>query len=84
VVNYEGQAAIELEALASPDESGYYEFDLHDRQIDPAPLWQALISDWRKGVSRPVLSARFHNSVAAVTLQLCHQIRGKQDATTLP
>ena len=74
-VNYEGQAAIELEALAAPDETNFYEFEIQDHQINPAPVWQALINDWRNGTPIPVLSARFHNSVAAVTLQICNKIR---------
>jgi len=73
-INYEGQAAIELESLAATDETTCYEFDIQEYQIDPAPLWQSLISDWRKGVSISVLSARFHNSVAALTLQICRKI----------
>ncbi len=74
-VSYEGQAAIELEALAAPDEAGFYEFEVQDNQINPALVWQQMISDWRSGVSQSVLSARFHNSIALLALQICRQIR---------
>jgi hydrogenase maturation protein HypF len=70
---YEGQAAIELEALADPDETGYYTFDINADLIQPAPLWQALIADWRTGLPPATLAARFHNSVVGLAADLCQQ-----------
>ena len=75
---YEGQAAIELEAAASPDETGAYEFRLENDIIDPAPLWISLLHDWRAGLPLPILSARFHNSLVNLILELCRIIR-RQD-----
>ncbi len=79
---YEGQAAIELEALADPQESGFYTFTVSDGIIDPAPLWEALLADWRAGTGVPVLAARFHNSVARLALDLCQTIRQEIGITT--
>jgi hydrogenase maturation protein HypF len=72
---YEGQPAIELEALVDPSEKGYYDFDICEDAIDPAPLWRALIQDLRKGVSLPVLAARFHNSIIHLSVEICTSLR---------
>jgi len=73
--SYEGQAAMELEALCAPDETGEYSFTLANGVFDPAPLWQALLDDWRSGTPLPRLAARFHNSVCGLNLQICQEVR---------
>lgn len=80
---YEGQAAVEMEAAADPQEKGFYPFALENDQINPAPLWQALINDWRAGIAVSVLAARFHNSIAELALQVCLQIRATTGCSTV-
>ncbi len=75
-VTFEGQAAIELEAVCSPDEvEAGYPMILSGSEFDVAPLWQALIADWRAGVEPAVIAARFHLTVAEIILHYSRRVR---------
>ncbi len=82
IATYEGQAAIEMEMAADENENGWYDFDIQNGVIDPAPVWISLIHDWRKGLKTPVLAARFHNSVCHLALQLCLAVRQQTQLNT--
>lgn len=73
-VNYEAQAAIELETLVDPTESGIYPFTT-DHVIDPTPLIQAILADLRQRTPISTIAARFHNSVAQMVLDVCQHLR---------
>ncbi len=76
-VNYEGQAAIEMEAIVDPDETGIYPLILSEDIIDPAPLWEAIIADLQSGKSKSIMAARFHNSIINISLEICKTIRNQ-------
>ena len=68
-MSYEGQAAQEAEALAvaavEAGETDGYPFarrtsDDGSIQLDPAPLWRALLADLAAGVPEARIAARFH------------------------
>jgi hydrogenase maturation protein HypF len=68
-VNYEAQAAIELEAAIAGDGEGVgYPFELRPDGtgwiIGTAPLFAALVSDLKRGVPAGVVSRRFHEGFA--------------------
>jgi len=68
-VNYEGQAAIELEQAIEPDD-GYYEGRLETHGdaivIDQFPIMEALIEDVRHRVALGSIAARFHNGLIRI------------------
>ena len=76
-VNYEGQAALEFEALADPTETGEYSFRLDQEQIQAATVFEALIADVMAGVDPSKISARFHNGLASCVLAVCLSIRAE-------
>ncbi|MEO1918176.1 MAG: carbamoyltransferase HypF [Paracoccaceae bacterium] len=68
-IEFEGQAAMQVQALAEAawDEAGYYALNDTNSWRN---LWTGMISDLRKGVSRNVIAKRFHNSLARVITQI--------------
>jgi hydrogenase maturation protein HypF len=81
-VNYEGQAAIELEQLADPAERGAYHAAIDASFCPDAPfradggdLMRAAVADLGNGVPREVVAARFHNGVAALIEAGCLLLR---------
>jgi hydrogenase maturation protein HypF len=65
-VNYEGQAAIEFEALADQAEAKAYPFALEQGQVEVRTAFQILVKDVLTGISIPTISAKFHNGLAEV------------------
>ena len=70
---YEGQAAIELEAIADPGETGAYAFGLVGSDpvvIDPEPVVRAILDDLATGVPAAAISARFHRAVVHASVEV--------------
>jgi len=87
-VNYEGQAAVELEQLADPAEAAAYparvggatDDDREPLLIGGSDLVRAVVEDLGSGVPAPLIAARFHNGLASATVAACRAVR---DATGL-
>jgi len=76
---YEGQAAIELEALADPAARGAYAFGLLEEpggalMVDSAPVLAAVLDDVAAGVGAPAISMRFHRAVVSAVVAVCARL----------
>jgi len=78
-VNYEAQAAIELEAaIAGESEGAGYPFDLRPERsgwiIDTRPLFEALVNDLKHSVPAGIISRRFHEGFVDVLARVANLI----------
>ncbi len=76
-VAYEGQAAVELEALADEREGGAYSFAFVEGRpgtIDATPMFAALLDDLARATPTPAISARFHRGFSAAIVDACVRV----------
>jgi hydrogenase maturation protein HypF len=81
-VSYEGQAAVELEALADPGDAEPYPFVLQPIPpvvMNPQPALLAVLADLGAGVPVSTISARFHAGLARVTVEACTLVAQRAD-----
>jgi hydrogenase maturation protein HypF len=86
VVTYEGQAAVELEHVADPSETGSYAVPVDDApvaRVDVGTLMRAVTDDVVRGTAAPVVAGRFHNALADVVLTVCRRLRDQRSLPTV-
>ncbi len=87
-INYEGQAAIELEQLAEPAEAASYQATIEPGGqgallVRGADLIRAAADDLLAGTEPPVLAARFQNGVARAIAHTCQLLRARSGLGTV-
>lgn len=83
LVNYEAQAAIELETLVDPSENGTYPYEIKDHSIIIKHLIRSLVSDTLNRTSIPIIAARFHNTLALLVSEVAERIRADTDVNSI-
>ncbi len=85
-INYEGQAAVELEQLADPDEGGCYRARIGNDLpfgISGFDLVREAAEDLAARTPREIVAARFHNGVAALIEAGCLLLRERHGLGTV-
>ena len=78
VTNYEGQAAIELEAAAVEGVDDQYRFEIGQDMpwtIDMRPAIESIVRDRIANAGPGVIAARFHNTICDAVIEMCRRIR---------
>jgi len=77
-ITFEAEAAINLENIAAPGVKGHYPYGITDaepRVIQVSDTLSAIMSEKKRGISKGLISAKFHNTVAAFSLDLARRVR---------
>jgi len=92
VVDYEAQAAIELEMAAPPESQvatlGRYPFSIEGASagchiVRLGRLIEGVVEDAQRGISKPSISGKFHNTIAAVIADMCRILRRETGISTV-
>ncbi|MEP6636515.1 MAG: carbamoyltransferase HypF [Acidobacteriota bacterium] len=79
-INYEGQAAIELEALAVPNCDAAYEFRISSEGniIEAQDLIRSAVADLLDGMQPSIVAGKFHLAVAGLISTIAEKIRSER------
>ncbi len=83
-VSFEGQAAMQLQALAeaSKEERGVYGATLGEI-ISWSPLWVAILKDLQKKTPATIIAARFHNTLIKLVGEITARIARSKGTKTI-
>jgi len=79
-VNYEGQAAIEMEELADRSFQGKgYDFELEQKELSPilistGRMWKGILKEISQGIKEEKIAAKFHLTVAEMIVTTCQAL----------
>ena len=76
--NFEAQIPMVLESIAGKTEERFYDFVMnfeHEIEIDIVYILQQIINDIKRKVDRSLISAKFHNTVAKIVVEVAKRLR---------
>ncbi|MBM7869022.1 hydrogenase maturation protein HypF [Clostridium pascui] len=80
-VSFEGEAAINLEAICDERESGIYNYEINfvneTYVVNTDNIIKSIVEDIAKNINKSIIAKRFHNTVIAFTLEMTKLIRSK-------
>lgn len=80
-IDYQGEAAIELEKQAECPRliPGHYGYEIEKQNallvINPQPLIKAIVKDLQAEISAVEISAKFHTTIARIIVTVCKELR---------
>jgi len=78
-LSYQAEAAMKLEALADPAEEGSYPYELRGREVSFKPMIHSLVDDLLQKQPVEKISARFHNTMVEVAMEIALFLRKKTE-----
>lgn len=79
-ISYDGQGAIELEAIAAKDVSDYYNYEIDGEEniiINYSNIFEGILKDIKENVNSSIISAKFHNTIIELTLNIVCKLGNK-------
>ncbi|WAM30941.1 carbamoyltransferase HypF [Caldicellulosiruptor naganoensis] len=76
--SFEVQIPMLLESIADRNESGFYIFLMnfkHEIEINIVDILQQIIHDIKRNINRRIISAKFHNTVAKIVVEVAKVLR---------
>ncbi len=76
--NFEAQIPMILESIADKTEEGFYNFVMnfeHEIEIDIVYILQQIINDIKRKTDICLISAKFHNTVAKIVVEVAKRLR---------
>jgi len=81
IAHYEGEIAYRWNMVADDAERGRYPIVIRDGitpwEVDPRPIVRGVVEDLLAGRAAATISARFHNTLAATTVEIARAARGE-------
>lgn len=75
VSSFHAEAPMRLEAIIDRSEKSCYPYEVNSHSIVFTPLFQALLDDLKAGQNPGKISARFHNSIVQVIIEIAVKMR---------